>query len=65
MSRNYKFHNPEGVYFVSFAVVEWLLVLSWVEADVFTMNEYKQILIDRLHYCQKEKGMERRNPHRR
>lgn len=24
MSRNYKFHNPEGVYFVSFAVVGWL-----------------------------------------
>jgi hypothetical protein len=24
MSRNYKFHNPEGLYFVSFAVVEWL-----------------------------------------
>ncbi|WP_223252708.1 hypothetical protein [Owenweeksia hongkongensis] len=24
MSRNYKFHNPDGVYFVSFAVVEWL-----------------------------------------
>jgi hypothetical protein len=23
MSRNYKFHNPEGVYFISFAVVEW------------------------------------------
>ncbi len=22
MSRNYKFHNPDGVYFVSFAVVE-------------------------------------------
>jgi hypothetical protein len=21
MSRNYKFHNPEGVYFISFAVV--------------------------------------------
>ena len=33
MSRNYKFHNPDGVYFVSFAVVEWL--------DVFTRNEYK------------------------
>ena len=27
MSRNYKFHNPEGLYFVSFAVVEWLDVL--------------------------------------
>ncbi len=50
MSRNYKFHNPEEVYFVSFAVVEWL--------DVFTRNEYKNILIDSLHYCQKEKGME-------
>jgi hypothetical protein len=24
MSRNYKFHNPKGVYFISFAVVEWL-----------------------------------------
>ena len=50
MSRNYKFHNPEGVYYVSFAVVDWL--------DVFTRNEYKDILIDSLHYCQKEKGME-------
>ncbi len=50
MSRNYKFHNPDGVYFISFAVVEWL--------DVFTRNEYKDLLIDSLHYCQKEKGME-------
>ena len=23
MSRKYKFHNPEGVYFVSFAVEGW------------------------------------------
>jgi len=50
MSRNYKFHNPDGVFFISFAVVEWL--------DVFTRNEYKNIIIDSLHYCQKEKGME-------
>jgi len=50
MSRNYKFHNPDGVYFISFAVVEWL--------DVFTRNEYKNIVIDSLHYCQREKGME-------
>ena len=50
MSRNYKFHNTEGTYFVSFAVVEWL--------DVFTRNQYKDIFIDSLHYCQKEKGME-------
>ena len=50
MSRNYKFHNPDGAYFVSFAVVDWL--------DVFTRNEYKNILIDSLEYCQKHKGME-------
>ena len=50
MSRNYKFYNPEGVYFVSFAVVEWI--------DVFTRNEYKDIVIDNLQFNQKEKGME-------
>ena len=50
MSRNYKFHNPAGVYFISFAVVQRL--------DVFTRNEYKQVIIDRFQYCQKEKGME-------
>ena len=50
MSRNYKFHNPEGLYFVSFAVVGWL--------DVFTRNEYKDILLQSLSYCQKVKGME-------
>jgi len=50
MSRNYKFHNPDGLYFVSFAVVEWL--------DVFTRNTYKDILLDSLSFCQQEKGME-------
>lgn len=50
MSRNYKFHNPEGVYFISFAVVEWL--------DVFTRSEYKTILVESLSYCQQKKGME-------
>ncbi|WP_317047436.1 transposase [Sinomicrobium soli] len=50
MSRNYKFRNPEGLYFVSFAVVEWL--------DVFTRKQYKNILLDSLSFCQKQKGME-------
>ena len=50
MSRNYKFHNPEGLYFVSFSVVNWL--------DVFTRNRYKDILVDSLAYCQNHKGME-------
>jgi REP element-mobilizing transposase RayT len=50
MSRKYKFHNPEGVYFVSFAVQEWV--------DVFTRNDYKNILIENLEYCQNNKGLE-------
>lgn len=49
MSRNYQFHNPEGAYFVSFAIVEWL--------DVFRKNEYKDILVESLQYCQQVKGM--------
>ncbi len=48
MSRNYKFHNLEGLYFVSFSVVEWL--------DIFTRNEYKDILLQSLSFCQKEKS---------
>lgn len=49
MSGKYKFHNPEGIYFVSFAVVGW--------ADVFTRNIYKEILSDSIRHCQKEKGL--------
>ncbi len=50
MSRKYKFRNPEAAYFVSFSVVEWL--------DVFSNDAYKQILLDSLKFCQREKGME-------
>ncbi len=49
MSRGYKFHNPEGLYFVSFATVSWI--------DVFTRKVYKDIVVDCLKYCQKEKGL--------
>ena len=38
MSRSYKFHDPEGTYFISFATVEWV--------DVFTRREYKDIIVD-------------------
>lgn len=50
MSRNYKFHNPEGLYFISFAVVGWL--------DVFIRNEYKDLFLESIRFCQKEKGLE-------
>lgn len=50
MSRKYKFHNPEGVYFITFAVQSW--------ADVFTRDQYKDLLIESLEYCQLKKGLE-------
>ncbi|MCC9136996.1 transposase [Pontibacter silvestris] len=50
MSRKYKFHNKEGLYFVSFAVVYWI--------DVITREEYFAILTESLDYCRKNKGME-------
>lgn len=50
MSRNYKFHNPNGVYFVSFAVIEWL--------DLITRNNYKDIFSASLRFSQQNKDME-------
>ena len=50
MSRNYKFHNKAGLYFVSFATVNWI--------DVFTRQVYFDVLADSISYCRAEKGME-------
>ncbi|MBA9078984.1 REP-associated tyrosine transposase [Rufibacter quisquiliarum] len=49
MSEKYKANNPDKIYFVTFAVVQWV--------DAFTRREYKDILVDSLQYCQKEKGL--------
>lgn len=50
MSRKYKFHNKSGLYFVSFATVNWI--------DVFTRQVYFDVLLESVNYCRKEKGME-------
>jgi len=50
MSRKYKFHNKEGLYFVSFATVYWI--------DVFIRPLYCDILIDSLKYCKANLGLE-------
>ena len=50
MSRKCKFHNPDEVFFVKFAVLGWV--------DIFTRNEYKNIFIDDLAWCQKDKDLE-------
>ena len=49
MSTAYKFSNPDGIYFVSFACVQWV--------DVFVRQKYSEVLIDSLCYCQKQKGL--------
>lgn len=50
MSSRYKFHNPECIYFTTFAVKGWI--------DIFTRVEYKNILVENLKYCQQNKGLE-------
>ena len=50
MSCNYKFHNQQSPYFVTFTVVRWI--------DVFTRREYKDILVDSLKYCIENKGLQ-------
>ena len=49
MSNKYKFHNPEGTYFVTFSIVGWV--------DVFTRNEYRNIMLDSFKYCINNKGL--------
>lgn len=49
MSRNYKIHDPRGVYFLTFATVGWI--------DVFTRPVYKELLIDSIKHCQQHKGL--------
>lgn len=42
-------HNNEGMYFVSFATINWI--------DVFVRQEYFTILIDSFNYCIANKGL--------
>ena len=50
MSRKYKFHDNDKLYFISFATVHWI--------DVFVREEYMQIIIESWKYCQEKKGLE-------
>lgn len=50
MSIKYKFRDQERLYFVTFAVVNWI--------DLFIRNEYKEIMLDSWKHCQANKGLE-------
>ncbi len=50
MAFEYRIKDQHGQYFVTFTVHQWV--------DVFTREEYKNILIESLKFCQKEKGLQ-------
>ena len=45
----YKIHNQAAIHFITFAVSEWV--------DVFTRKEYRDIVLESIRFCQKEKGL--------
>jgi REP element-mobilizing transposase RayT len=45
----YKIRNQSAIHFVTFAVVEWV--------DVFTRKDYRDIILESIRFCQKEKGL--------
>ncbi len=49
MSEKYKFHNEDGIYFITPTIVEWI--------DLFTRKEYCELVLDSLKFCQQEKGL--------
>ncbi len=50
MSRKYKFTDQDKLYFVSFAVINWI--------DLFIRKQYKDIVVSSLAYRQQEKQLE-------
>ena len=49
MSIRYKFWDSHATYFVTFAVVNWV--------DVFTRDDYRQIVTDSICHCIAQKGL--------
>ena len=49
MSTKYKPGEPAIPHFITFAVVGWI--------DIFSREQYKELFVDSLKYCQQYKGM--------
>ena len=50
MSRKYKFADNDKLYFVSFAIANWI--------DLFIRNEYRAEILASIKYCQADKDLE-------
>jgi putative transposase len=49
MATRYRFGDSEIAHFITFAVVNWI--------DAFSRPLYKDIIVESLKFCQKEKGL--------
>lgn len=47
---NYFITDQNGIYFLTFTVIDWV--------DVFTRKEYKFIITNSLNHCVENKGLE-------
>ena len=50
MSTGYQIKDQEGLYYLTFQVVNWI--------DIFTRPVYRDIIIENLKYCQENKGLQ-------
>ncbi len=50
MPSGYQIINQGAVHYMTFQIVFWI--------DIFSRESYREIVIDSLKYCQKEKGLE-------
>ena len=50
MSRKYKIKDQNKLHFATFTVINWI--------DVFIRNEYRNVFLESIVYCQKNKGLE-------
>lgn len=50
MSTKYQIRSADQPHFLTLTVVEWV--------DVFTRQQYRDILLDSIRFCQREKGLQ-------
>lgn len=49
MGFKYEAKNPQGIYFTTSTIVQWI--------DLFTRRELQEVVIESLKHCQREKGL--------
>ena len=50
MGRKYAIRDQNRFYFVTFTVINWI--------DIFSRQDYKDLFLESVRYCQNEKGLE-------